>query len=136
MKNWLKWWTDHKRVIPLTIGAIVLLVISNMTSGSAVSLLCIAGALAMGIAVPLVARAEDREGGGTLTPIENLQTTTSAINALTARWCAAAPPGECALSGVGVWPLLALLEAGASGRALEKLRAATGVDPHEASRAV
>ena len=64
---------------------------------------------------------------------DELEQAVNATNALTAAWCDVAPPGEFVLSGAGAWPLLALLEAGASGQALEELRAATGVEPADAS---
>ncbi|HTN80769.1 MAG TPA: serpin family protein [Acidimicrobiales bacterium] len=50
-----------------------------------------------------------------------------AANELTARWAEALPPGHFAVSGVGVWPLLALLQSGARGKALAELTTATGI---------
>ena len=64
---------------------------------------------------------------------DDLRRAVKGTNALTAAWCEVAPPGEFVISGAGAWPLLALLEAGASGRALDELREATGVKPEEAS---
>ncbi|GAA4078837.1 hypothetical protein [Actinomadura miaoliensis] len=56
-------------------------------------------------------------------------------NALTARWVRyACTGGSRALSGAGVWPLLALLEAAAEGPGRSELQAAVGLDPAVADR--
>ena len=56
-------------------------------------------------------------------------------NALTARWARDVCRGETgALSGAGVWPLLALLAAAARGRGREELAAAAGVGADGAER--
>jgi len=52
-----------------------------------------------------------------------------AANDLTARWVESIPLGHTVVSGACVWPLLALLQSGATGRALDQLTAATGVAP-------
>ncbi|MFD8073935.1 serpin family protein [Streptomyces sp. NPDC059718] len=55
-----------------------------------------------------------------------------AVNALTARWAretlGAGPAGATVLSAAGVWPLLALLAAGAAGPARTELEQALGTD--------
>ena len=58
-----------------------------------------------------------------------------AANELTARWVETLPPDQYAVSGACIWPLLALLQAGASGAALEELTIATGVSPQVARAA-
>src|SRR6478609_3700386 len=58
-------------------------------------------------------------------------------NALTRRWILEQDWASGAvLSGVGVWPLLAALAAGASGPARDELEAATGVEQGDAARGV
>jgi serine protease inhibitor len=52
-----------------------------------------------------------------------------AANELTARWVESVALGHTVVSGACVWPLLALLQSGASGRTLDELTAATGVAP-------
>ncbi|MQY04052.1 serpin family protein [Actinomadura macrotermitis] len=57
-------------------------------------------------------------------------------NDLTARWAAACDDSASfALSGAGVWPLLALLAAGADGPGRAELEKAAGVDAREAAEA-
>ncbi|MFE3259146.1 serpin family protein [Nocardia sp. NPDC059229] len=51
----------------------------------------------------------------------------AAANRLTARWCAAAGTGDFALSGCGVWPLLALLASAADEPGRSELATATGI---------
>lgn len=62
----------------------------------------------------------------------------SAINALTARWVSALPTealeGGTALSGVGVWPLLAILSDAARGHARAELAGAVGIAPEDGTR--
>ncbi|WP_331283882.1 serpin family protein [Streptomyces sp. H39-S7] len=60
--------------------------------------------------------------------------TVRAVNALTARWAAAAvTPGKgTALSAVGVWPLLAFLAGAADGPARDELEQALGVPADDA----
>lgn len=59
----------------------------------------------------------------------------SASNALTARWARDACDGaSTALSGAGVWPLLALLSAAAREPGREELRQAAGVDAAQGDR--
>lgn len=53
-------------------------------------------------------------------------------NALTARWAAGCDGSSTALSGAGVWPLLAALAAGADGPGRAELAGATGVDAETA----
>ncbi|MFD0901270.1 serpin family protein [Actinomadura sediminis] len=58
-----------------------------------------------------------------------------ASNELTARWARHACTGETtALSGAGLWPLLALLAAAADGPGRAELRDAVGRDPADADR--
>lgn len=56
-------------------------------------------------------------------------------NALTARWAATCDGSSTTLSGAGVWPLLALLAAGAEGETRAELEAATGLDAAAAAGA-
>lgn len=62
-----------------------------------------------------------------------------AVNALTARWAretlGAGPAGATVLSAAGVWPLLALLAAGAAGPARTELEQAVGTDATTAAAA-
>ncbi|MFC9894304.1 serpin family protein [Nocardia sp. NPDC127579] len=50
-----------------------------------------------------------------------------ASNRVTADWCASAPAGDFVLSGVGVWPLLAILADAAEGPARAELARVIGV---------
>lgn len=50
-----------------------------------------------------------------------------AANRLTARWCAAAGEQDFAVSGAGLWPLLALLATTANEPARSELAEATGI---------
>ncbi|NIK61920.1 serpin family protein [Kribbella shirazensis] len=52
-----------------------------------------------------------------------------AVNDLTIRWGRALPGGNTVVSGLGVWPLLALLATGADEPGRSELAAAAGVDP-------
>jgi serine protease inhibitor len=60
----------------------------------------------------------------------------AASNRLTAAWAARQPDGSTAFSGLGAWVLLAALEAGAAGAALDELTAAAGVPAEDALAAV
>lgn len=51
-----------------------------------------------------------------------------AVNHLTARWARELPPGNTVVSGLGLWPLLALLATAADEPGRSELAAATGVD--------
>jgi serine protease inhibitor len=51
-----------------------------------------------------------------------------AVNDLTIRWARSLPPGNTVVSGLGVWPLLALLATGADEPGRTELAAAAGVD--------
>ncbi|MFC8527757.1 serpin family protein [Nocardia sp. NPDC057227] len=51
----------------------------------------------------------------------------AAANKLTARWAATAGSSDFAISGAGVWPLLALLTGAAEGQARTELEAALGI---------
>jgi hypothetical protein len=55
-----------------------------------------------------------------------------AVNAFTARWCEVLPPSQFALSGVGLWPLLALLQSGATPSVASELETAIGIEQHAA----
>lgn len=55
----------------------------------------------------------------------------AAVNALTARWLAAAGPRALVVSGLGVWPLLALIAEPSEGPGRAELAAALGVAPEE-----
>ena len=55
-----------------------------------------------------------------------------AANELTRRWFASRPSPPAAASGLGVWPLLAVLATGAVGSTLEELLDAAGVDAERA----
>ncbi len=57
-----------------------------------------------------------------------------AANELTRRWCAAAGSDDFALSGCGIWPLLALLAPTAAEPARTELAAAAGVSAQDAHR--
>lgn len=58
------------------------------------------------------------------------------VRRLTADWVTAlAPTGSTALSAVGVWPLLALLEYAAAGPARDELTAAVGLPPEQSGAA-
>ncbi|MEV0245651.1 serpin family protein [Nocardia sp. NPDC050712] len=50
-----------------------------------------------------------------------------ASNRLTAAWCRSAAPGDFVLSGVGLWPLLAVLADAAAGPARAELEGAIGI---------
>ncbi|WP_194814920.1 serpin family protein [Nocardia sp. XZ_19_385] len=56
-----------------------------------------------------------------------------ASNRLTAKWCQATPAGDFVLSGVGLWPLLAVLADAADGPARAELEQAIGI-PAAAAR--
>ncbi|MEU4098514.1 serpin family protein [Streptomyces sp. NPDC026673] len=65
-------------------------------------------------------------------------TTVRAVNALTVRWAGQAvrqDDEETVFSAAGVWPLLALLAAGADGAARDELERATGIGAGEAAEA-
>jgi hypothetical protein len=53
----------------------------------------------------------------------------SVVNVLTARWLAAAGPRATAATGLGVWPLLALIAEPCEGRGRAELAAAIGIEP-------
>jgi serine protease inhibitor len=60
----------------------------------------------------------------------------SAVATLTARWLAALPgERDTAVSGAGLWPLLALLAGASDGRARDELTAAVGMGGDEAATA-
>lgn len=58
-----------------------------------------------------------------------------AVNTLTTRWCAVAGEDDFAVSGAGVWPLLALLTSAADEFAQRDLVAALGIPACDAQRA-
>ncbi|GIF51836.1 serine protease inhibitor [Asanoa ferruginea] len=65
-----------------------------------------------------------------------IETAVARANALTARWAATVGDGHTtALSGAGVWPLLAYLAWAADGAGREELAAAVGMDPKDAQEA-
>jgi len=51
-----------------------------------------------------------------------------AVNDLTTRWARSLAPGNTVVSGLGLWPLLALLATGADEPGRSELAAAAGVD--------
>ena len=52
-----------------------------------------------------------------------------AVNVLTSRWVRTLPPGNSVVSGLGLWPLLAILATAADEPGRSELAAAVGVDP-------
>jgi serine protease inhibitor len=56
-----------------------------------------------------------------------------AVGELSARWAARLPEGNTVLSGVGLWPLLAILSAAADEPGRSELAAAAGVEPETAA---
>ncbi|MDX2973411.1 serpin family protein [Kribbella solani] len=56
-----------------------------------------------------------------------------AVNDLTSRWVRSLPAGSSVVSGLGLWPLLALLATGADEPGRSELSAAAGVDPTTAA---
>jgi serine protease inhibitor len=56
-----------------------------------------------------------------------------AVTGLSTRWAGRLPDGSTAFSGLGVWPLLAILAAAADEPGRSELAAAAGVDPATAS---
>jgi hypothetical protein len=65
-----------------------------------------------------------------------IETAMARANALTARWAATVGDGDTtALSGAGVWPLLAYLAWAADGAGRDELAAAVGMDPEDAQEA-
>jgi len=52
-----------------------------------------------------------------------------AVNGLTSRWVRELPPGNTVVSGLGLWPLLALLATAADEPGRTELAAAAGVEP-------
>jgi serine protease inhibitor len=52
-----------------------------------------------------------------------------AVNALTSRWVRELPPGNTVVSGLGLWPLLAILATAADEPGRSELAKAAGVDP-------
>ncbi|HEU4946549.1 MAG TPA: serpin family protein [Kribbella sp.] len=56
-----------------------------------------------------------------------------AVNTLTSRWVRELPPGNTVVSGLGLWPLLAILATAADEPGRAELAAATGVDPGQAA---
>src|SRR5262245_31173039 len=61
-----------------------------------------------------------------------MNNTVSAVNALTARWARGTRQGTV-FSAAGVWPLLALLAAGAAGPARDELSRAVGMQADQAA---
>lgn len=57
-----------------------------------------------------------------------------AVNDLTARWVRSLPPGNSVVSGLGLWPLLAILATGADEPGRSELAAAAGVSAPDGSR--
>ncbi|GAA1576794.1 hypothetical protein GCM10009804_36760 [Kribbella hippodromi] len=56
-----------------------------------------------------------------------------AVNGLTSRWVRSLPAGSSVVSGLGLWPLLALLATGADEPGRSELATAAGVDPTTAA---
>ena len=56
-----------------------------------------------------------------------------AVNTLTSRWARELPPGNSVVSGLGLWPLLALLATAADEPGRSELATAAGVDPASAA---
>ncbi|MEV6285943.1 serpin family protein [Kribbella sp. NPDC051770] len=57
----------------------------------------------------------------------------TAVNSLTSRWARTLAPGNTVISGLGVWPLLALLSTAADEPGRSELAEAAGVDPTAAA---
>ncbi|GAA1526698.1 serpin family protein [Kribbella lupini] len=57
----------------------------------------------------------------------------TAVNSLTSRWVRTLAPGNTVISGLGLWPLLALLSAAADEPGRAELAEAAGVDPSTAA---
>ena len=62
----------------------------------------------------------------TKTKRKSLSPAVRAANALTAQWCTRLGSGDFALSGAGLWPLLALLASAADEQARAELTNALG----------
>ena len=62
----------------------------------------------------------------TKTKRKSLSPAVRAANALTAQWCTLLGSGDFALSGAGLWPLLALLASAADEQARAELTNALG----------
>jgi serpin (serine protease inhibitor) len=57
-----------------------------------------------------------------------------AVNDLTGRWVRSLPPGNSVVSGLGLWPLLAILAGAADEPGRAELAAAAGIAPEDGSR--